>query len=260
MVGGQEVDKVYLGGVEIWSRGGGGNAPLYKLAGNASGLPLGSGETTIPSIGTASADFIAKANESNVYNNDPQIWSLNDSIYMAHESDITQTNFPVNDTEEFTIKYKYSDLQRDAVASPRHGYAFMTAGRKTYGSDGYLDVFLDEDDGVFYIVLSRGDGPPTLDVSGHNTGTSANALKFYDINFAWLQNNGAGREFTICMKNNVLYFYIDGVLYCHQTYGRKYGQIMLGTRWQPTSPYGGYGTACVKIDNFEIYDKFLPPA
>lgn len=234
--------------------------PLYRLADNSEDLPLISGEGFIPNAlapDVLAERFVARADTAYIYQDDPMVWSENNSIYVAHGADIRHSVVSKGGDQlaEFTIKFKYSGLQRDSVVTPRYGYEFMYA--KDINDTGYLDVMLDEDDNYFVIVLQRGYGAPTLDVSGHNTGTTANGVKFNDIDFDWLANDGEGREFKVCLKDNVVYFYIDDVLFCHQDYhsNKQYETICVGTRYVPHSVYGGYGTPTMKIDNFEIYDE-----
>lgn len=251
--------------LKVRDNGGGtpepGNIPLYKLAGNSDDLPLTEGNGYIPSVGSVeNQDFYARAYAHNLYNDDPQIYSVDNSLYIAHAAAICCDPFDdtPNDFTEFTIKFKFSSLTRDNVYSPRYGYEFMYAGSHDNEGRGTIDIFIDEDNNRFYIVLQRGHGAPTLDVSGYTTGTTSNGLYFSDIDFEWLQNNGDGHDISIVMQNNVIYCYIDNVLFCHQDYysDTKYEAVSIGTRFDPTFDYGA---ACVKVDYFELYDIAIIP-
>ena len=261
-LGDQELTAIYLGDTEIWRKNSG-VLPIYRLAGDSASLPIGASTALIPNAinpSDVTEAFYAAGDDGNVFGNSYQVWSDNGCIHMRHSSRIMQYIRETSQSttlDEFTIKYKYSDLQRDPVRAPSYGYAFMNA---LDSSDApRMDLYLDEDDHCFYILLERGSGTiPTIDTSSYSYGTGDSRLKIYDFDFSWLQNNGSGREFVICYKNNVAYLYIDGEQICHQTIrnGYNYAKVNIGTRW---NNYGGFAAANVQIDNFEIYDTCIFP-
>lgn len=265
-LGDTELTHWYVGENEVW---GGGEVvvPIHRMAGDSTDLPLSTGDGHIPDLINPQAididRFIASPSDAYKFDNDTQIWSVNNKIQMAHDASIDK--YIKNSPEEFMIKFKYSGLQMDSIiAAPDCGYEFMHCGNDT--ESGRLDIqyFLPSyNDWHLVIVLQRGFGPPTLDVTGHTTGTTTNGLYFSDIDFEWLQNNGEGREFTVCLKNGVVYFYIDDVLFCHQDYhtgsGKRgqYDRISLGTRF---TVFGGYLCPTMQVDKFEIYDTCIFPS
>ena len=264
-LGDQELDAIYLGDQEIWRKNTG-VQPIHRMAGDSTDLPLSTGEGYIPDLINPQAtdidQFVAHASDAYKFDKDTQIWSVNNKIQMAHDADIGK--YINNRPEEFMIKFKYSGLQTDSIiAEPDYGYEFMYCGNDS--ETGRLDIqyYLSYNNWHLVIVLQRGFGPPTLDVTGHTTGTTSNGLYFSDIDFAWLQNNGDGREFTVCLKNGVVYFYIDDVLFCHQDYhtasgqNGRYDKMFIGTRF---TVMGGHLCPTMQVDKFEIYDTCIFPS